>query len=320
MKTNNDKLNRKYDQHPFVRRLAVLAVCGACLSACAGLRTTAPSVGRLSADYAVTSGAASGVVAFVYGKRTVLEFGSVPFLLSIKDEQGAQVDFERDGRYIRMARRLERFTVNMNGQAVSFEALRVVGASVPVEPARPAAPVVLVAVEPQAPSVDMAAALKQMQQQIQEIKQLLAAQQGRKASAQQYIDLNARLDAIERQLQASVVVLRVNFPSRGMNFKPARNVAQALVPAANAAYRVNLRGYTDSRIAGLDDAAIALGRALAARKYLVDNGVAPDKIFVYSQPEGQFIAPNWTKAGKAQNRRVEIEMIDHRLVAVNSSN
>jgi outer membrane protein OmpA-like peptidoglycan-associated protein len=62
-------------------------------------------------------------------------------------------------------------------------------------------------------------------------------------------------------------------------------------------------------VAGPNDARIALGRALSARNYLIEHGVSPDKITVDSQADGDFIAPNDTKAGRALNRRVEIELL-----------
>jgi outer membrane protein OmpA-like peptidoglycan-associated protein len=45
---------------------------------------------------------------------------------------------------------------------------------------------------------------------------------------------------------------------------------------------------------------------LAARNFLVKNGVLAEKINVFSQKGGRLIAPNITK-GRALNRRVEIE-------------
>jgi len=62
-----------------------------------------------------------------------------------------------------------------------------------------------------------------------------------------------------------------------------------------------------AQVAGQRDAKIALGRALAARNFLVKNSVVAEKINVFSQEGGRFIAPNITK-GRALKRRVEIEI------------
>jgi outer membrane protein OmpA-like peptidoglycan-associated protein len=290
-------------------RLGVLAVCGASLIACAGIHTSEAPARPVSRDYAVAPGDTSGVTAYVYGKHTVLEFKAVPVFLSIKDGQGASVDYEREGQYVRLNRQLDTFTASMNGRSVTFMALQPVQAAAPVAE-QPALPVKLVEAVPQNPTVDLTAALDKMQQQIREIKKSLAASKGKPASTKELQRLNARLDRIEAQVNASqTVVLQVTFPSHGVAFKPSEDIAKALIPAAKAASQINLRGRTDAKIAGLEDASIALDRALSARKYLIDHGITADKISVSSQAEGDFIAPSWTKEGKAKNRRVEIELV-----------
>lgn len=55
-------------------------------------------------------GAVSGVSAYVYGDRTLLHYQSPPASLSIEDEFGFAVPFEKEGNYYRMARKLDHFT------------------------------------------------------------------------------------------------------------------------------------------------------------------------------------------------------------------
>ena len=49
-------------------------------------------------------------------------------------------------------------------------------------------------------------------------------------------------------------------------------------------------------------------RAEAVKKYLVSKGVPADRIYTEGKGETQPVATNKTAAGRAQNRRVEIEV------------
>lgn len=63
-----------------------------------------------------------GINAYVYGKRTVLEFIEAPNSLVIKDKQGLTVSYERIGeRFYRLARQLDKFTATVNGDEVLFD-------------------------------------------------------------------------------------------------------------------------------------------------------------------------------------------------------
>ncbi len=80
-----------------------------------------------------------------------------------------------------------------------------------------------------------------------------------------------------------------------------------------------MRGYTDSPV--IDDAnrKIALARALAARQYLIAQGVDPKKIRAYYKSAGGFIADNGTQEGRAKNRRVDIEIVNSRLAGLKNA-
>jgi len=97
------------------------------------------------------------------------------------------------------------------------------------------------------------------------------------------------------------------FPRYSTAFNFGSEIATVLIQSAKTADHVDINGHTErAQVAGPRDAKIALGRALAARNFLVNNGVVAEKINVFSQADGGFIAPNITK-GRALNRRVEIE-------------
>jgi|ThiBio_1000_plan_1041568.scaffolds.fasta_scaffold00653_5 hypothetical protein len=102
-------------------------------------------------------------------------------------------------------------------------------------------------------------------------------------------------------------VVHVTFPTGSIEFKPKPEVAKAIAEQAKVAKQVIVRGRTDSSIAGSLDGPMALGRALAARSFMIEQGISSEKIRVFSKAAGDFVAPNDTPEGKALNRRVEIE-------------
>ncbi len=87
------------------------------------------------------------------------------------------------------------------------------------------------------------------------------------------------------------------------------NVAQVInehteIPA------IFIEGHTDSD--GPDDYNLALSdrRAKSVMRYLIDKGVAQDRLKAKGFGETQPIASNDTEEGKAQNRRVEFNIVD----------
>jgi outer membrane protein OmpA-like peptidoglycan-associated protein len=67
-----------------------------------------------------------------------------------------------------------------------------------------------------------------------------------------------------------------------------------------------VEGYTDST--GKDDTnqALSMKRATEVREYLIRQGIQPDQIRAVGYGKERPIAPNDTREGRAQNRRVEI--------------
>lgn len=91
----------------------------------------------------------------------------------------------------------------------------------------------------------------------------------------------------------------------------ARRTLDAKLPLlrTNANVRIRIAGHTDER--GSDAYNIALGqrRAAAAKRYLVDNGVAADRIDVVSFGEDRPAAMGSDETAWSQNRRDEFEII-----------
>jgi len=70
--------------------------------------------------------------------------------------------------------------------------------------------------------------------------------------------------------------------------------------------KVEVAGHTDS--VGTDDynMGLSMRRAQAVRNYLVDKGIAADRLTVRGYGESQPVADNATVEGRFQNRRVEL--------------
>jgi outer membrane protein OmpA-like peptidoglycan-associated protein len=298
-------------------------VTGTFLCACAELPISEVPKTRVSGDYEV-AGDASGMRAFVYGKRTVLEFSRRPLWLAVQDENGVAVAYEREGHYYRLARKLNRCTVWVNARVVSFTPIHrhvpaiAPEAAVSAEPAAHSArpedatptttPSATIRAAP-TPEDDATSLLRLSAAQLNEVRYVIAAEASDVAEARA---LNARVRHVAQALTIDSVMLRVQFGTASTELTADDSFVRTLVPAARAAERIILRGRTDARIAGSDDASIALGRVLAVRQLLVEHGVDGRKIRVSALAAGDFLAPASTNAGRALNRRVEIELVDHR--------
>jgi OOP family OmpA-OmpF porin len=85
----------------------------------------------------------------------------------------------------------------------------------------------------------------------------------------------------------------------------------------NKLYGMNLEviiavGHTDSIGSDAYNDKLSIRRAEAVKKYLVDKGVEPNRIYTEGKGEKQPVADNKTAAGRAKNRRVEIEVVGTR--------
>lgn len=310
-----------------MKKLAIIAsVCAAFGAAgCATPDTSWPK--RVSADYEAF-GETYGMRAFIYGKRTVLEYPQQPAAwISIRDAEGVSVSYEREGKYIRLSRQLDRFSVWSYSRAVTFTAVKATAAPAPAAAVVPAVasitpaakagqelrPVKLqLAQEPStAGRADLLVHL--VSQQIDDLRRDIAA--GRFTAGEAKL-LKARLNRIESKLEESSMLMQVQFEYGKADFRPAPDVAAALVEAANLAELVNVRGRTDATAPSAGDARIARLRAIAARDFLVDRGVPAEKIKVYSLAAGDHTATSSTPDGRARNRRVDIEFINTQRKAV----
>jgi len=71
-------------------------------------------------------------------------------------------------------------------------------------------------------------------------------------------------------------------------------------------------GHTDSIGTEQYNQGLSERRANSVKEYLVSKGVDPNRIYVEGKGETQPVASNATREGRAQNRRVEIEIVGTR--------
>ena len=131
--------------------------------------------------------------------------------------------------------------------------------------------------------------------------------------------VNARADAIEKASKRIVYEVVLSEDQGGFKFGQTKmpedmqgkldQLVSQLKANPNGAY-IEIEGHTDN--VGPKDVNYKLGleRAEAVKRYLYENQQIPlHKINVISYGEEKPIAPNKTKAGRAQNRRVVIKVL-----------
>ncbi|MCD6026401.1 MAG: outer membrane protein precursor [Solimicrobium sp.] len=73
-------------------------------------------------------------------------------------------------------------------------------------------------------------------------------------------------------------------------------------------------GHTDSIGTVAYNQKLSVRRAESVKRYLIEQGVAADRIYVSGKGKSQPVANNKTAAGRAQNRRVDVEVVGTRTV------
>ena len=104
----------------------------------------------------------------------------------------------------------------------------------------------------------------------------------------------------------SVFTVRFDYGDVHLGIPP--ELSAALIEEARQAPLVVLRGRTDGTSDSPGESRIARERATAVRDYLLASGVDGARMRVTYQPAGDHAADNSLPAGRAMNRRVEIEV------------
>ena len=118
--------------------------------------------------------------------------------------------------------------------------------------------------------------------------------------------LRAEIDELQTQIAGiSATMVRARFEPGSTVLALSSSTRQTIITAAKLAQKIEIRGRTDATGTPEGNSQVAFLRAVNARKMLVDGGISPAKLrTTYSR--GDYIAPNTTAEGRAQNRRVEM--------------
>uniref|UniRef100_UPI003567D45E OmpA family protein n=1 Tax=Sulfurimonas sp. TaxID=2022749 RepID=UPI003567D45E len=104
-----------------------------------------------------------------------------------------------------------------------------------------------------------------------------------------------------------------------VNFAPSKyNVSEELVNdlqnfalflKENSGYQVVIYGYTDSIGSAAANKKLSQNRANAVKEALSRYGIKATRMTAIGKGEADPIADNMNKAGRAQNRRIEVELL-----------
>lgn len=112
-------------------------------------------------------------------------------------------------------------------------------------------------------------------------------------------------------LSRRIVLRGITFDFNQSTIRPdARPVLDEAVEVLkeNPSVAVAVEGYTDAIGSDAYNQSLSLRRAEAVFRYLVNSGIAPDRLTVEGFGESNPVATNDTEAGRAQNRRVELRV------------
>jgi OOP family OmpA-OmpF porin len=107
---------------------------------------------------------------------------------------------------------------------------------------------------------------------------------------------------------------------RGVNFdfdkdeirpdsRPILNAAVKIL-SENRDVHISVEGHTDAIGSDEYNEQLSLRRAEVVYRYLVNHGVAPDRLEVVGYGESRPVATNDTPSGRAQNRRTELHVVE----------
>ncbi len=83
----------------------------------------------------------------------------------------------------------------------------------------------------------------------------------------------------------------------------------------NPGVSISLGGHTDNRGNAADNLELSKNRVMSVVRYLVSNGVEGSRLKPYGFGESAPVVSNATPEGRIRNRRIEVDIIEQKVVA-----
>lgn len=294
-------------------KLALL-ITTALLSGCMSRPISAPSI---AFNYKATNAVSVGIVqVFEMSGNTVVQIKNLqeraPLFLA---EGNTELKYQMMGENAVLPGIVRNFTVVSAGAWSQVTRQTGVEASIAAGKVPPVSPVQAKHTDERVPSDDeLRALIATMKAEIAALKKSMA-QPTSDAGATGPVSAPPATQDRARPNYAPVssikesTTLRVTFKNNSADFEPRAAIARTLINLAEQATEISVTGYTDSTVPSTASSTLAKGRAIAARQYLMSKGIDPAKIAIAYKPSGGFVMDNSTKDGRAENRRVEIELL-----------
>jgi outer membrane protein OmpA-like peptidoglycan-associated protein len=111
---------------------------------------------------------------------------------------------------------------------------------------------------------------------------------------------------------ASIVLKNVFFPTNKFDLKPESQVELDKLVGflnLNPTVKIQISGHTDNVGSPQSNKILSENRAKSVYTYLVNKGIAADRLTYKGYGQTKPIAPNDSEAGRAQNRRTEMKIV-----------
>ncbi len=122
-----------------------------------------------------------------------------------------------------------------------------------------------------------------------------------------------RVDVNGCEIKGKIDLPGVQFELNSANLKADTTAILDTAAATlrlNSDLKVEVAGHTDSQGAESYNQTLSQQRADAVRQYLISNGASADMLTARGYGEAQPVADNGTREGRAQNRRVELRILN----------
>ena len=287
------------------RNAVTLLAVGVTLAACVApaTREDAPiAINHHNFEYSVADREGVQLVqAFDDGSKTYLQFTHAPTepVVIAVGAAGKPLVYLGDGPYLVVPGVYERLAVSVGAHsAVVTNELAVAQAARAAGPVPAVASAIASAQDNKARSAELRGQIGALQARISELQSALAEAHAAGRGTSVFFGTGG---------VSPRVVIR--FANHSSVVEIDDGLLQALGSSAMAAKRIYLHGRTDAFTLTATAAELAVRRAVAVKQLLVAQGVGPERIRIFYRGAGGFAADNATRAGRAANRRVEIQMI-----------